>query len=105
MRVIMPTGYAAGLREASPRLLFSVTRIRWHRVRIHLAGRGRPQSMRKHPGIGGGAPQAAEARWNALGDIPTISEKRELNDPRLENPTNMQTSVTVRLAERSRSLA
>jgi hypothetical protein len=61
--------------------------------------------MRKHPGMGGGPPRAAEACWKALGDIPTISEKRELNDPRLENPTSMQTSVTVRLAERSRSLA
>jgi len=45
--------------------------------------------MRKHPGMGGGPPRAAEACWKALGDIPTISEKRELNDPRLENPTSM----------------
>ncbi len=61
--------------------------------------------MTKHPGIGGGPPRAADARWKALGDMPTSSEKRELNDPRLENPTSMHTSVTVRLAERKRSLA
>jgi hypothetical protein len=72
---------------------------------INSAGRGRPQSIRKHPGIGGGPPRSADARWNALGDMPTISEKRELNDPKLENPTSMQTSVTDRLAERRRSLA
>ena len=59
----------------------------------------------KTPGIGGGPPRAVEVCWKALGDMPTISEKRELNEPRLENPTSMQTSVTVRLAERSRSLA
>ena len=40
-----------------------------------------------------------------LGDMPTSSENRELNEPRLENPTSMQISVTVRLAERNRSLA
>ena len=61
--------------------------------------------MTKHPGIGGVPPRAADARWQALGDMPTNSEKRELNDPRLVNPTTMQTSVTVRLAERNRSLA
>ena len=61
--------------------------------------------MRKHPGIGGGPPRSAEVRWKALGNMPTSSENRELNEPRLENPTSMQTSVTVRLAERKRSLA
>jgi len=55
--------------------------------------------------MAGGPPRATEARWNARGDIPTNSEKRELNDPRLEKPTNMHTSVTVRLEERNRSLA
>ncbi len=61
--------------------------------------------MTKHPGIGGAPPRAADARWKALGDMPTSSENRELNDPRLVKPTTMQTSVTVRLADRSRSLA
>ena len=55
--------------------------------------------------MGGGPPRAADARWNALGDMPTSSENRELNEPKLENPTSMHTSVTVRLAERSRSFA
>ena len=47
--------------------------------------------MRKQPGTGGGPPRAADARWKARGDMPTSSEKRELKEPRLENPTSMQT--------------
>jgi hypothetical protein len=55
--------------------------------------------------MGGGPPRAADARWKALGDMPTSSEKRALNEPRLEKPTSMQTSVTVKLADRKRSFA
>jgi len=49
----------------------------------------------KHPGMCG-APAAAYLRWNSLGVSPTSSRNRLLNDPRLENPTAWQTSVTVR---------
>src|SRR6516164_1332154 len=88
-------GTAIALRQASPRL---------RSCAAGPEGCGRLHSRRKQPGIGGGPPLAADALWNSRGDLPTSSEKRELNDPRLENPTSMHTSVTVRLAERSRSL-
>ena len=52
-----------------------------------------------------GAPVAAYLRWNSLGVSPTSSRNRLLNEPRLENPTAWQTSVTVRLVARSRSWA
>src|SRR5580658_8687601 len=41
----------------------------------------------------------------ALGVSPTSSVKRELNDPRDEQPTAMQTSVTDRSPRRSSALA
>src|SRR5258706_2715579 len=56
----------------------------------------------KQPGMGG-AP--AEALRYSVGDMPTRDRKRELNEPRLSNPTRKQISVMVRLAARSRSLA
>ena len=31
--------------------------------------------MTKHPGMGGVPARAADARWKALGDMPTSSEK------------------------------
>jgi hypothetical protein len=37
--------------------------------------------------------------------MPTHSEKRVLNEPKLEKPTKKHTSVTVTFAERSRSFA
>ena len=52
-----------------------------------------------------GAPVAAYRRWNSLGVSPTSSRNRLLNEPRLENPTAWQTSVTVRLVARRRSWA
>src|ERR687891_735584 len=52
-----------------------------------------------------GAPVADQRRWNWLGVSPTSSRNRVLNEPRLENPTAWQTSVTVRLVARSRSWA
>ena len=58
----------------------------------------------KHPGMCG-APATAYLRWNSLGVSPTSSWNRLLNDPRLENPTAWQTSVTVRFVARSRSWA
>ncbi len=58
----------------------------------------------KQPGIRG-APSAAYRLWNSLGDSPTSSRNRLLNEPRLEKPTAWQTSVTVRLVARSRSWA
>ncbi len=61
--------------------------------------------MRKQPGMGGGPPLATASCRYAVGGQPTNSVKRALNDPRLEKPTMWQISVTVRLAERSRSLA
>ncbi len=42
-----------------------------------------------------GAP-AEKLAWYSLGDTPTSSRNFELNEPRLEYPTSMQTSVTVR---------
>ena len=51
-----------------------------------------------------GAPSAYR-RWNSLGEQPTSSLNRLLNEPRLENPTARQTYVTVRLVARSRSWA
>ena len=47
-----------------------------------------------------GAPATAYLRWNSLGVSPTSSWNRLLNDPRLENPTAWQTSVTVRFVAR-----
>ena len=41
----------------------------------------------------------------SLGVSPTRSRNRLLNEPRLENPTAWQTSVTVRFVARSRSCA
>ena len=69
------------------------------------AGPGRFQAMRKQPGTGGGPPRSTERRRYSLGEHPTSSVNRELNDPRLVKPTRWQISVTVRLAARSRSLA
>ena len=57
----------------------------------------------KQPGMCG-APSAYR-RWNSLGVSPTTVRNRLLNEPRLENPTAKQTSVTVRLVARSRSWA
>ena len=39
----------------------------------------------KQPGIRG-APSAAYRLWNSLGDSPTSSRNRLLNEPRLEKP-------------------
>ena len=50
------------------------------------------------PGTGGGPPRARVQRWYSDGEQPVSSEKRELNEPRLEHPTRKHTSVTVRLA-------
>ena len=52
-----------------------------------------------------GPPVAAHRSRYWVGDSPTSAENRVENDPRLLNPTAMQISVTVRLAERSRSWA
>jgi hypothetical protein len=60
-----------------------------------------PSMNTKHPGIR--AP--AWVRWYADGLIPTSSVNRCENDPRLLYPTSPQTSVTVRLVARSRSVA
>src|SRR5581483_1450143 len=69
------------------------------------AGEGRVHTIRKQPGIGGGPPSRPISARYALGDVPTSSRKRVLNEPRLLNPTRRHTSVTVRFATRSRSLA
>jgi len=54
----------------------------------------------------GGAPVLATASSRySLGDCPTRSRKRLLNEPTLENPTRMQISVTDRLAVRRSVLA
>jgi hypothetical protein len=55
------------------------------------------------PGIRGAF--APQRRWKSRGLSPTISRNLALNDPRLLNPTDVHTSVTVRLVARSRSWA
>jgi hypothetical protein len=68
-------------------------------------------ALRPRPGhqeAAGDRGRAAERHLlRAVGgrDMPTSSLKRELNEPTLEKPTSMQISVTVRLADRRRSLA
>lgn len=53
----------------------------------------------QQPGTFGPAP--AYLRWNADGVSPTRAANRLLNDPRLQKPTLVHTSVTVRLVLRS----
>ena len=66
-----------------------------------VGGRGgqasTPRMKRKQPGMCG-PPVAAQRSRYCVGVSPTSSRKRDENEPRLENPTIMQTSVTVRLA-------
>ena len=63
-----------------------------------------PRMNRKQPGMRG-PPVAAHRSRYCVGVSPTSSRNRDENDPRLENPTIMHTSVTVRLAARNRSCA
>ena len=58
----------------------------------------------KQPGMRG-APASAQRRWNSRGVSPTTSWNRAENEPRLEEPTAWQTSVTERFVLRSRSWA
>jgi hypothetical protein len=51
--------------------------------------------------MAGGVPR----RWYSLGEHPTRARNRRENDPSDENPTIMQTSVTVRLTWARRTLA
>ena len=48
--------------------------------------------------------ETASSRYS-LGDRPTSSRKRALNEPRLEKPTRKQISVTDRFALRRRVFA
>jgi hypothetical protein len=66
---------------------------------------GRDHIIRTQPGIGAGPAPARAFRRYSDGGMPTNSVNRVLNEPRLEKPTIMQISVTVRFTERSRSLA
>ena len=52
-----------------------------------------------------GPPVAAQRSRYCVGVSPTRRRKVDENEPRLVKPTSMHTSVTVRLAERSRSWA
>ena len=52
-----------------------------------------------------GPPVAAHRFRYAAGLSPTSPDNFAENEPRLEKPTGMHTSVTVRFAERSRSCA
>src|SRR5215213_1872376 len=66
---------------------------------------GRVHINTTHPGIGGTPlPAIAPSRYS-LGVLPISSRKRALKEPRLENPTRKQISVTDRLAVRRRALA
>ena len=52
-----------------------------------------------------GPPVAAQRSRYWVGVSPTSSPEPDENEPRLEKPTSMHTSVMVRLADRSRSWA
>ena len=52
-----------------------------------------------------GTPASAPASRNCDGVSPTMSRNVRLNVPRLEKPTSMQTSVTLRSVVRSRYIA
>ena len=76
----------AGVGRASSRLLTS--------------GCGRVHISTMQPGIGGTPVRATASSRYSLGDRPTRSRNRALNEPRLEKPTRKQISVTERFAVR-----
>jgi hypothetical protein len=65
-----------------------------------LCGCGRVHIKTTHPGIGGTPVRATASSRYSLGDRPTSTRKRALNEPRLAKPTRKQTSVTERFALR-----
>ena len=69
------------------------------------SGCGRVHISTTQPGIGGTPVRATASSRYSLGDRPTSSRKRALNEPRLAKPTRKQISVTERFAVRRRVFA
>src|ERR1044072_3868159 len=66
---------------------------------------GLAQAITKQPGIVGGPPRSTIRLRYSGGEQATSSGNLLENEPRLEKPTIMQISVTVRFADARRSLA
>jgi len=80
-------------------MLLIVERLSIRRLLPKLLGR--VHAFTKHDGTAGNGPRVR----NSDGVSPTMSRNVRLNVPRLENPTSMQMSVTVRSLLRSRYIA